>query len=47
MNIPEEKGENFASIVYDIIENKLNIEVENLQSHAIHRVGKRRLSDES
>ena len=47
MNVPEEKGENFASIVYDIIENKLNIEVENLQSHAIHRVGKRRLSDES
>ena len=47
MNVPEQKGENFASIVYDIIENKLNIDVEHLQSHAIHRVGKRRLSDES
>ena len=47
MNVPEEKGENFANIVYDIIENKLNIDVENLQSHAIHRVEKRRLSDES
>ena len=32
---------------YDIIENKLNMDLENLQFHAIHRVGKRRSSDET
>ena len=47
MNVPEEEGENCANIIYDIIENELNMDVENLQFHAIHRVGKRRSSDET
>ena len=47
MNVPEQEGENCANIIYDIIENELNMDVENLQLHAIHRVGKRRSSDET
>ena len=39
MNLPEQEGENCANIIYDIIENE--------QFHAIHRVGKRRSSDET
>ena len=42
MNVPEQEGENCANIIYDIIENELNMDVENLQFHAIHRVGKLR-----
>lgn len=40
MNIPEEKGENCWDIVYDIIENDLKINTEDIHFHAIHRVGK-------
>ena len=47
MNVPEQEGENCANIIYDIIENELNMDVENLQFHAIHRVGKQRSSDET
>ena len=47
MNVPEQEGENCANFIYDIIENGLNMDVENLQFHAIHRVGKRRSSDET
>ena len=47
MNVPEQEGENCANIIYDIVENELNMDVENLQFHAIHRVGKRRSSDET
>ena len=47
MNVPEQEGENCANIIYDIFENELNMDVENLQFHAIHRVGKRRSSDET
>ena len=50
MNVPEEtaqEGENRANNIYDIIENELNIDIENLKFHAIHRVGKRRWSDET
>ena len=47
MNLPEQDCENCANIIYDIIENELNMDVENLQFHAIHRVGKRRSSDET
>ena len=47
MNVPEQEGENCANIIYDIIENELNMDVENLQFHAIHRVEKRRSSDET
>ena len=37
MDVPEQEGENCANIIYDIIENELNIDVGNLQFHAIHR----------
>ena len=47
MNVPEQVGKNCANIIYDINENELNMDVENLQFHAIHRVGKRPLSDET
>ena len=47
MNVPEREGENCADIIYDIIENELDMDVENLQFHAIHRVGKRRSPDET
>ena len=47
MNVPEQEGENCANFIYDIIENGLNMDVENLQFHAILRVGKRRSSDET
>lgn len=43
MNVPEQteqEGENCADNIYDIIENELNIDVENLKFHAIHRVEK-------
>ena len=47
MNVPEQEGENCANIIYDIVENELNMDVENLQFQAIHRVGKQRSSDET
>ena len=47
MNVPEREGENCVDIIYDIIENELDMDVENLQFHAIHRVGKRRSPDET
>ena len=47
MNGPEQEGENCANFIYDIIENERNMDVENLQFHAIHRVGKLRSSDET
>ena len=47
MNVPEQEGENCVNIIYDIIEHELNMDVENLQFHAIHRVGKQRSSDET
>ena len=36
MDVPEQEGENCANIIYDIIENELNIDVSNLQFNAIH-----------
>ena len=42
MNIPEEPNENCSDIVYDIIQNGLNINVANMHFHAVHRVGKAR-----
>ena len=47
MHVPEQEGENCANIIYDISEKELSMDVENLQFHAIHRVGKRRSSDET
>ena len=40
MNIPEEPDENCSDIVYDIIQNGLNINVANMHFHAVHRLGK-------
>ena len=45
MNIQERENENCMDTIYDIIENELNIDVENLQFHAVHRVGKVRSSE--
>ena len=40
MNIPEAREENCWDIVYDIIENELKLNTENIKIHAVHRVGK-------
>ena len=40
MNIPESQGENCQVIIYDVIENDLKINVEEIRFHAVHRVGK-------
>ena len=46
MNIPEEPDENCSDIVYDIIQNGLNINVANIHSHAVPSVGKAATGDE-
>ena len=46
MNIPESKNENCTDIVYDIIENDLNINPEEIRFHAVHRVGKPHARDD-
>ena len=40
MNIPERENENCMDIVYDIIENDLYSNPEDIRCHAVHRVGK-------
>ena len=40
MNIPERGDENCVEVVYDITEKKLNIDPENTQFHAAHRIRK-------
>ena len=40
MNIPESRGENCQDIIYDVIENDLKINVEEIRFHTVHRVGK-------
>ena len=42
MNIPERRDENCVVVVYDIMENELNIDPENIQFHPVHRIGKPR-----
>ena len=42
MNIPEESYENCIDIIYDIIEKELNINTDNMQFQAVHRIGKAR-----
>ena len=40
MNIPERQGENCCDIVvYDLIENELKINTQDIRFHAFHRVG--------
>ena len=41
MNVPERKDENCMDVVYAIIENDMNINVEDIHFHAVHRVGNR------
>ena len=45
MNVPERNDENCMDVVYDIIENDMNIVVEDIHFHACHRVGKPRSED--
>ena len=40
MNIPESRGEDCQDIIYDLIENDLKINAEDICFHAVHRVGK-------
>ena len=47
MNVSERNDENCMDVVYDIIENDMNINVEDIHFHAIHRVGKPRSADAS
>ena len=47
MNVPECKDENCIDVVYDMIENEMNINVEDIHFHAVHRVGKPRSEDAS
>ena len=46
MNIPERNQENCMDIIYYIIEHERNISAENIQFHAVHRVGKPRSTDD-
>ena len=48
INVPERNNEeNFMDVVYDIIENDMNTNVEDIHFHAVHRVGKPRSEDTS
>ena len=47
MNIPERKDENCSDVIYDIIENELRIDPENILFHAVHRIGKPREADDA
>ena len=47
MNIPEQEHENCTDTVYDIVENGLNINTQNIYFHAVHRVGKPRWPEDS
>ena len=38
MNVPERNDENWMDIVYDIIEKDVDINVEDIHFHAVHRV---------
>ena len=40
MSIPERQGENCQDIIYDVLENGFEINVEDIRFHAVHRVGK-------
>ena len=40
MNIPESRGENCQNIIYDVLKNGLQMNVEEIRFHAVHRVGK-------
>ena len=47
MNVPECNDKNCMDVAYDIIENGMNINVEDIHFHAVHRVGKTRSEEAS
>ena len=47
MNVPERNDENCMDVVYDIIENDMNINAADIHFHAVHRVGEPRSEDAS
>ena len=47
MNIPEQEHENCTDTVYDIVENGLIINTQNIYFHAVNRVGKPRSPEDS
>ena len=47
MNIPEQEHENCTDTVYDIVENGLNINTQDIYFHAVHRVGKPRSPEDA
>ena len=40
MNIPESRGENCQDIIYDVLENDLKMNIQDIRFHAVYRVGK-------
>ena len=46
-NIPEQEHENCTGTVYDIVENGLNINTQDIYFHAVHRVGKPRSPEDA
>ena len=40
MNLPEDRGEDCKGMIINLIQNDLKIDVTNVRSHAVHRVGK-------
>ena len=40
MKIPESRGENCQDIIYDVLENDLKMNVQDIRFHAVHRLGK-------
>ena len=40
MNIPESRGENCPDIFYDVLENDLKMDIQDIRFHAVHSVGK-------
>ena len=40
MNIPDSWGENCQDIIYDVLENDLKMNVNDIRFHAVHRVDK-------
>ena len=40
MNISESRGENCQDIIYDVLENDLKMDIQDIRFHAVHRVGK-------
>ena len=46
MNIPERRDENYTDVIYDIINNDMGIDPENIQFHTVNRIGKNREAED-